>query len=116
MKAKKAVVKFPDYDNDSTARRNLVAIIKENSRALYPHEVAWYLSMSISEVYATVKRISGRKDVRFDPPVVEALKSGRQSPLVSSVKIESKDKTKSVGLPSKSQQKAGRKVAAALCL
>lgn len=112
LSTKVKAAKFPDYDKDPEARHNLISIINENARVLYAPEVAWFLGKSISEVYATVPRIEGRNDVRFDPPVIQALKGGSPIPLARSVKTE--EKKKSSGL-SKTRFK-GRKEKVPLCL
>lgn len=102
-----------DYDNNPTARHNLLSIIKERARVLYPHEVSWFLGKSLSEVYATVPRVKSQgTEVRFDPELVDGLKTS-SLPLGRSVTIEKKPK--SVGLPFNSQPKRG-KVKATLCL
>lgn len=65
-----------DFDSNPTARKMLMQIFEEESRLLYPHEVAWILSMSISEVYEKVPRVRGLSIVRFDPRVIKEIKAG----------------------------------------
>lgn len=67
-------LKMPDYDRDREARANLIDIIEEEARLLYPHEVTWYLAMSISQVYALVPKAKTLdKTTRFHPSVVKSL-------------------------------------------
>lgn len=100
-----------DFDFDATARRSLLEIINEEARLLYPFEVAWYLSISQSQVYDNIPRVRPNGPVRYCPKTIKALKGGIPSPGESrSLKIESK---KSIGL-SKSFKKGKRK--AAICL
>lgn len=101
-----------DFDADSVARRNLLEIIAEEARLLYPFEVAWYLSISQSQVYENVPRVNLNGPVRYCPKAVKALKGGTPSPGERrSLKIESK---KSIGLSKTLYRKGKRK--AAICL
>lgn len=102
-----------DFDSNSQARKNLISIIAEGSRLLYPHEVAWFLSMGISQVYAKVPRVKTLdSSIRFDAAVVRSLKMGGQFPLVSSMTIEKNGK--SVDLPKPPKRRRKEKVE--LCL
>ncbi len=101
-----------DFDFDSVARRNLLEIIDEEARLLYPFEVAWFLSISQSQVYENVPRVNLNGSVRYCPKAVKALKGGTPSPGDRrSLKIESK---KSIGLSKPLYRKGKRK--AAICL
>ena len=102
-----------DFDNNPELRRNLLQIIEEEARVLQPHEVAWFLGRSLSDVYLKIRRIHPDPPVRYCPKAIKELKRGIQAPLERSVTIEKK--SKSVGLPSISPKK-GRKVKATLCL
>lgn len=62
-------------DYDPQARKNLMEILEEESRNLYPHEVSWILSLSLSEVYEVVPRAKSLNSaVRFDPRTIKLLR------------------------------------------
>lgn len=102
-----------DFDTDPIARRNLKQILDEECRNLYPYEVAYLLSICLTEVYDSVPRVIGTNtSVRFDPAVIKRLKSGSNVENVgSSLKIEKK--TKNIGLPETQNMRKGK---ADICL
>ena len=87
--------KITKYDSDATARKNLTSILEEESRLLYPHEVAWLLATSLTSVYEVVPRAKTiDSSVRFDPKTVKLLKNQGLSvdhDTSGSLKIEKKN-------------------------
>lgn len=83
---------------DEVARNALLKVLEQNARLLEPFEVAWLLSMSLSEVYSAIPRVKlPNESVRFDPAVIKEIRGGSLgSSLGSSLKTEKK--AKSVGL------------------
>lgn len=92
MGAKKLKTKLhlADFDRDRDARHNLLDIIKSDARNLYPREAAWFLGVSVQQVYEEAPRVKTfGSEVRFDPSVIKRLKHGL-SPNIGSLKTEKK--------------------------
>jgi hypothetical protein len=107
-----AIKKMIDFDSDSKARRNLIEILKEECRLLYPFEAAWLLAVSLSTVYEVVPRAKGLEPlVRFDPRVIKEIKDGGQADPGSSLKTEKKQKMVDLSNP-----KIRRKIKVDVCL
>ena len=97
----------PDFESDIEARKNLLAILSEESRVIFPHEAAWLLGLSESAVYETVPRIQGLNTtkVRFDPKLIKRLKRGESLNGQSSLKIEGEEKSVELSKPIKRKMK-----------
>lgn len=101
--------KIQNFDIDADARKNLLLIIEEEARFLYPHEVAWILGISIATAYEFVPRVTHIKSfVRFDPKVIKELRNQNNSKaevLDSSLKFKKKAKSVDVSKHKKSERK-----------